>query len=459
MEEKKLLEAQRPGGFQDFFGGKYLAREKMLEIIRKTFVSFGFDGVETPIIEFRKILSEEEGETGKQIFSITNRDSSGEDLALRFDHTVPFARILAQYPYDANTRNGIRLPWRRMAIGPVFRGERPQNGRYRQFYQCDADIAGTDAMIADAEIVNVIYATLVALGVERFVIRINNRKILNGMGSFAQISGGEKTAVDGQTIEIMRVLDKIDKIGIDGVTEILQNEPLALNSETIEKMRTFLSLNGTNHEKLDHCAALFENIESVQEGITELREILSLLHACEIPDQYVQIDFSIARGLDYYTGPVMETVLLDAPEYGSVFSGGRYNGLVSRFTGQDVPAVGASIGVDRLFAALCALSIITNKEKTACDVMILQIMPGRYDFYLALAHKIRATGRNTEISLLKDTTFTQQFNYALNRGVRYVVICGENEHARDVVQIKDLQNREQVEVESSDISTFFTSKK
>lgn len=458
MKAKKLLQAERPGGFQDFLAGTFLAREQMLETIRKTFISFGFDGVETPIIEFRKILSEEEGETGKQIFSIMSRDSSGEDLGLRFDHTIPFARLLAQYPYDATTKSGIRLPWRRMAMGPVFRGERPQSGRYRQFYQCDVDIAGTDAMIADAEIIAVMYETLIALSLERFIIRINNRKILNGIGSLTQSNGTETSMTNDRTMEIMRILDKIDKIGIDAVTQILEGQPLALDIVAIEKIRTFLSLDGTNKEKLDQCEVLFDGITIVQEGIAELREILSLLDACKVPDRYVQIDFSIARGLDYYTGPVMETMLLDAPEYGSVFSGGRYNGLVSRFTGQDVPAVGASIGVDRLFSALSALSVITTTERTACEVVVLQIMPGRDAFYLSLAHKIRTAGRNTEVSLMKDTTFTQQFNYALNRGARYVVMCGENEHARDVVQIKDLQKREQNEIKQSDIATYFISK-
>lgn len=458
------MDAERPGGFLDFLPAEYIAREEMLKNIEKTFLSFGFDAIETPMAEFRKTLGGEEGETGKQIFSIISDDTreEGLELALRFDHTIPFARILAQNPYDAAAENGIRLPWRRMVSGPCFRGERPQKGRYRQFYQFDADIAGTDSMIADTEIIALMCATLKNLGIERFVIRINNRKILNGLAGLAGIADRGTVSATDMTKEMMRILDKIDKIGVDEVVALLHKEPEndsdfapCISIKATEKIRTFLSISGSNEEKIAQCKILFNGIDIAQEGIAELQEILKLLESFNISDNDVCVDFSIARGLDYYTGTVMETNLLDAPEFGSIFSGGRYDGLVKRFTGQDMPAVGTSIGVDRLFAALKSLNILTLDTKTLVDVMVLRILPDNDALYLSIAQNIRDIGFNVEVSLLRDTTFQQQFNYALTRGVKYIVICGADEISKNIVQVKNLETRQQEEVEIDKITDFF----
>ncbi len=456
---ENLIDAERPGGFLDYLPQEYIARDKMLKTIAQTFQSFGFDAIETPVVEFSRTLQGEEGDTGKQIFSISSRDTKGEELALRFDHTVPFARLLAQNPYNAHTQEGVRLPWRRMVIGPVFRGERPQKGRYRQFYQCDADIAGTDSMTADAEIIAMMYHTLVNLGVERFVVRINNRNILNGLASLMELQDTERHPVEDQIKLIMRILDKIDKIGIDNVINELctQEWEFKIAEHALERVRAFLTIDGNNHEKLQQCTEIFEGISVAQEGIAQLQEVLALLEAQNIDVSYIAVDFSIARGLDYYTGTVMETNLLDALEFGSVFSGGRYDGLVKRFTGQDLPAVGTSIGVDRLFAALQHLHVIDDAQKTVADIMVLRIQPDQDAFYLALAQKLRMTGKNVVVNMLRDTTFKQQFNFALTSGVRYVVICGENEMSQNIVQIKDLVTREQRELAIDDILTFFES--
>lgn len=463
MKEHNSIDAQRPGGFLDFLPAEYIAREEMLKKIEKTFMSFGFDAIETPMVEFRKTLSGEEGETGKQIFSITSSDSKGEDLALRFDHTIPFARLLAQNPYDAVAGKGIRLPWRRMVVGPNFRGERPQKGRYRQFYQFDADIAGTDSMIADTEIIALMCTTLKNLGIERFVIRINNRKILNGLATLAGITDRGDVSADDMTKELMRILDKIDKLGVDVVVQLLQKEPESvgdaapcIGADAIEKIRAFLSISGSNVEKLAQCKILFDGIDVAQEGIAELHEILNLVESFDIADDMICVDFSIARGLDYYTGTVMETNLLDALEFGSIFSGGRYDGLVKRFTGQDLPAVGTSIGVDRLFSALQSLGILTMDKKTRAQVMVLRILPDEDALYMSIAQKVRSTGFNVEVSLLRDTTFKQQFNYALTRGVKYVIICGEDEIKKNIVQVKNLMTRNQCEVNIDDLSEYFS---
>lgn len=435
MTNKNLIEAERPSGFLDFLPEEYLAREKMLKTIEKTFRSFGFDFMETPIVEFEKILKGEESETGKQIFSIFSNDTKGENLNLRFDHTVSFARVLASNPYNSQTKTGIKLPFKRMVLGPVFRGERPQQGRFRQFYQFDVDIAGSDLILADAEIITLMWQTMKNLGVENFVIRINNRKILSLFNA-----------------EIIRLIDKIDKLGVDEI--VAQIKDIELKDE----IKNLLSILGNNFEKLEKCAELFQDSSIAQEGIQELKQILEILQKAGVNEKNIKVDFSIARGLDYYTGTVMETNLLDAPEFGSVFSGGRYNQLVKRFTGQDLPVVGAGLGVDRLFMALDKLGLIDKNQKTSAEVMILRLSENWDDEYFNLAQKIRECGLNTTICYLSDTTFKSQFNFALNSGVKFVVIMGENEKEKGVVQVKNLGTREQVEIELSEIEKYFKNK-
>jgi histidyl-tRNA synthetase len=458
---EKIVKPERPGGFLDLLASDYLAREKMLKTIENVFRTFGYDPVETPRIEFLKTLSRETSDTGKNIFHIKSSDDD-EMLALPFDHTVPFARILAANPYDSQKRTGIRLPWRRMAVGPVFRSDTPQSGRYRQFYQFDADIAGTASMLADAEIIAMIFRTMKALGVERFKIRLNNRKILNGLKTLANIQDRGQVSADDITQEMMRILDKLDKSGFEQVEAQLKAEPENpfdatpnLSDKAVQNIKAFINLKGNNREKLELCRRIFNRIEIAMQGIHELEKILVYLKTMEIPEQYAQIDFSMARGLDYYTGPVMETVLLDAPEFGSVFSGGRYNNLVSRFTGKDLPATGASIGVDRLFAALDHLKAINRTEQTVAKVIVLRIDKDQDIDYLNIATRLRKTGINTELCLLDDTTFKSQFNFAISRGVRFVIIRGENERNRQTVQVKNLMTRKQEEIPEQKLTEYF----
>ena len=458
----KIVKPEKPGGFLDYLPAEYLAREKMIDVISKNYRMFGFDPIETPRVEFLETLSGEESDTGKNIFYIESKQDT-KKLALPFDHTVPFARLLAASPYDADNETGIRLPWRRMVCGPVFRGESPQSGRYRQFYQFDADIAGTSSMVADAEIIAMMHRTLTALGVDDFIIRVNNRKILNGLAVMAGIEDRGSIFADDLTREMMRILDKLDKIGIDAVVEELQCKPdsehdlaLSLNDETIKKIKAFLSIKGDNAEQLKQCKEIFAGVQIAVDGINELAQILEYLKVFKIPQEFIKIVFSIARGLDYYTGPVMETVLNKAPEFGSVLSGGRYDGLVKRFTGKDLPAVGASIGLDRLFVALEHLNLIDKSEKTVSEVLVLRLMPEKDQYYMDIADQIRCLGVNVETCLLSDTTFRNQFNFALSRGVKYVVICGEDEFAKNVIQIKNLETREQKELSLDGLADYFS---
>lgn len=457
--EKKLVKPDRPGGFLDYLSGDFLAREKIINTISVVFRSFGFSPVETPRVEFLKVLSSEESDTAKNIFHIKNKDDS-ESLAMPFDHTVPFARLLAANPYNAKNHSGIRLPWRRMVVGPVFRGEKPQSGRYRQFYQIDADIAGTDSMLADAEIISMINNTLHELGIDRFLIRINNRKILNGLANLVGIDGDSFS--DNRTKEMMRILDKIDKVGIEKVLKELQLKPNTehdsapnLSDEAISKVRNYLLIEGNNAERIEKARVIFKGIKIAEEGLFELEQILNYSKIIDISEDFIKIDFSIARGLDYYTGPVMETLLLDAPEFGSIVSGGRYDELVKRFTGEKLPAVGVSIGMDRMFSALKHLGLINTETKTVSDVMVLRLASDKDEEYLKIVDKIRKSGVNTELCLLSDTTFKNQFNFAVSMGVKYVVICGEEEFSSGKIAIKNLDKREQVEVDHDDVGGFF----
>jgi histidyl-tRNA synthetase len=456
-----IVKPDRPGGFLDFLPADYLARENMLKKIEGVYRSFGFDPIETPRIEFLKTLAGETSDTGKNIFHIKSSQDD-EPLAMPFDHTVPFARLLAANPYDAKKRTGIRLPWRRMVVGPVFRSDTPQSGRYRQFYQFDVDIAGTASMMADAEIVALMYLTMKALGVEKFKIRVNNRKVLSGLGVLADIVNRNGISADDITKEMMRILDKLDKIGIDRVIKELQEAPdnpelpsPQLSHEIAEKIRSFLLLEGNNSQKIAQCRELFQEIEIAREGLEELSLILNYLNSMSIPEEYIDIDFSIARGLDYYTGPVFETILSDAPEFGSVFSGGRYNDLVRRFTGKSLPATGTSIGVDRLFAALSHLGLLDKSRQTVTDVMILRLEKNCDHHYLEIASMLRRQGLNTEISMVEDTSFKGQFNYAISRGVKFVVICGALEFEKKTVQVKNLQTRQQEEISRADMEKYF----
>ncbi len=457
-----VVKPERPGGFLDFLPADYLAREDMLKKIERVFRSFGFDPIETPRIEFLKTLAGETSDTGKNIFHIRgSRDD--EPLAMPFDHTVPFARLLAANPYDPRRRTGIRLPWRRMAVGPVFRADTPQSGRYRQFYQFDIDIAGTDSMAADAEIVAVMYETMKALGVGNFKIRINDRKVLNGLAVLAGIRDRDGVKADDIVKEMMRILDKLDKIGLDKVLAELQKEPETpyvpaprLSPEAAGRIGDFLGLKGENQEKIARCREVFEGIEIAREGLDELDQIMTFLSSMDIPEEYVEIDFSIARGLDYYTGPVFETILSDAPEFGSVFSGGRYNDLVRRFTGKSLPATGTSIGVDRLFAALSHLGVLDKSRQTVTEAMVLRLEKDRDADYLRIASKLRRIGINAEFSMVEDASFKGQFNFAVSRGVKYAIICGAFEFEKNTVQIKNLETRKQDEIFMEELEEYFS---
>lgn len=460
MEKKKLIKPESPAGFLDFLTPDFLARESVLKVINQVFRSYGYDQIEGPVAEFLDVLTGED-ETSKNIFLLRDngRTSTEQPMALRFDHTVQTARILAANPYNPKTKTGIKLPWRRMVVGPSFRTDTPQNGRYRQFYQFDIDILGTSSMLADAEVVSIINETFRALGITNFLIKINNRKILNGLGELIGLKSRPKVDLENILRAIFRILDKLDKIGLDGVERELLEAPENeydprpnLSPLAVEKIKELISISGGNSERLAAAKQIFKGIKTAEEGLLELEDIIWL---CSDISEVIKVDFTVVRGLDYYTGPVMETSLLDAPDFGSVFSGGRYDNLMERFTGQALPAVGASIGVDRLFAALKHLGIIKTDRQSATEVVILNIDESLTPLYLQVAKEIREWGFNVEICLLEDKTFKSQFNFALSRGADFLIILGADEAARGVVKLKNLSSREQLELSPVGLYHYF----
>jgi histidyl-tRNA synthetase len=433
MADERLVEPRLLRGFRDYLPAQMNARQKMIATIRQVYERYGFLPLDTPAQEYRVTLLGYGDENTKQIFEFKNPE--GEDVALRFDLTVPLARVVAQYP-------DLPLPFRRYQVAPVWRVDKPDPGRFREFIQFDLDSVGAVSLAADVEILTGMYDTLRALGIERFKVRFSDRKVLNSLLDFAGIP---REMAHG----VFRVLDKLDKIGADNVAAELttgRTDPsgdtirgLGLSPAAVAKIKEFLALpKGRRADVLTALAALFAGVPSAAEAIGELQFLCSSLDALEIPDDFVTLDLNIARGLDYYTGPVFEAVLTDAPEFGSVFGGGRYDGLVERFLGRKIPGVGASIGVDRLFAAMQKLGLAAGTPSTA-HVIVTVMEPARLQEYQKLTRDLRQAGINTELYLGEEKGLGKQLQYANRQEIPLAVIIGSDEFARDQVTIKNLK--------------------
>lgn len=432
-EEQKTVEPILLKGFRDYLPAQVNARQKMLTIIRGVYERYGFVPLETPALEYLTTLVGYGEDGSKQIFRLKNPED--ESIALRFDLTVPLARVVAQYPE-------LPKPFRRYQVGPVWRADKPDPGRFREFYQFDLDTVGSSLMASDAEILCGMYDTLIALGFEQFQVRFSDRKILNTLLDYAGIA-------HERGHQVFRVLDKIEKIGLREVEKELtigrvdvsgdKITGLGLSSGQVEKIKEFLSLpTATRKEVIDELRKLFRGVSSADEAIGELAEVCSFLDALEIPVERVYVDLSIARGLDYYTGPVFEASLLNAPEFGSVFGGGRYDGLVERFLGKKIPATGASIGVDRLFAAMQKLNLVEMTPATA-QILITVMDRTKLIEYQKLTRELRQTGLNTELYLGTETSLSKQLQYANEQKIPIAIIVGGDEFAKNEVTIKDLK--------------------
>jgi len=431
MNKKTRLKPELLGGFRDYLPATMIARQEMVSKIRETCESFGFLPLETPGLERSSVLGTDKDEFRMQVYRFQAGD---QDVTLRFDLTVPLSRVVSANP-------GLVKPFKRYQFGNVWRKESPQAGRYREFAQFDADIVGSDSILADTEIIVLMYETLKKLGLENFLIRFNNRKILNGLPVYA---GFESSKAD----RVLRSLDKLEKIGLDGVVAELQSQShneldedgLALSEQSISRIIDFLNLKGETQKLIVELKSLFQGVAIAEEGIDECAEIISNLNILGLPREKWKFDLSIARGLGYYTGPVFETTLTDCPEIGSVFSGGRFDGLIARFTGETIPSVGASIGVDRLLAALEKMSKLERKSSTA-EVLITVIDSNLSSKIMRMAQNFRAAGINAEVYLGKEKGLRGQIVYAAKREIPFVVILGEKEDRVGKVRLKSMRDR------------------
>ena len=407
-------------GFRDHLPESMLQREQLTDTARRVYQSYGFAPIDTPALEYEEILlGKGSEETDKQVYCF--EDHGGRRVALRFDLTVPLARFSAQHLGELGT------PLKRYQIAPVWRGENTQKGRYREFVQCDFDTIGTKSILADIETALVIHDLFVALGCESFKIHINNRKILTGLIS--------SLGIEDQTVTMLRCLDKLSKVG----REIVAEEMLATEGIKKEEVASLLSLTeitGTSEEILKEMQSLVTGNTVFSAGISELTQLVHGLAVAGVPDSRVHLDLSIARGLDYYTGSIFETFLDALPEIGSVCSGGRYDHLAETYTKTELPGVGASLGLDRLLAAMQEIGALENTP-IAADILIVYFDPERSDDYLQLARQLRLSGLRVEM-YAEPKKIGQQLKYANRRGHRLAVIAGSEELEQSVCQIKDL---------------------
>ena len=421
----KVLPKTLPG-FMELLPNEQILFNEMREKIQKTYEKFGFLPLDTPIIESSEVLlAKAGGETEKQIYRFNKGDS---DLSLRFDLTVPLAKYVTEYYPN------LTFPFRRYQIGKVYRGEKAQRGRYREFYQCDIDIIGENelSLINDAEMPSVIYNTFKELGFDDFTISINNRKILNGLFEYLELKDN--------SVDILRIIDKIDKFGKENVVKEIQE--LGINQEKIDTIMNFISITGDIEQTISSLRNLKISNELFELGVNELKEVAKNINLFGVPFENYKIDLTIARGLDYYTGTVYETFLNKYRQLGSVCSGGRYDNLSEYYTDKKMPGVGISIGLTRLFFQLTDNKIIEAGNRAISKVMIVSMVDD-FSKSIEVATKLREKGINTQVYTDK-TKIKNQFKYANKLNIPYVIIIGEDEVRDNTVSLKNMETGEQV---------------
>ena len=415
-------------GFMELLPDKQVQFDRMVELLRRSYSLYGFTPLDTPVIEASEVLlAKGGGETEKQMYRFTKGDT---DLSLRFDLTVPLAKYVALHYAD------LTFPFRRFQIGKVYRGERAQRGRFREFYQADIDVIGDGKLdiVNEAEIPAIIYNTFTALGLRRFQIRVNNRKILNGF--YAMLGLTEQAA------DIMRTVDKLDKIGGDKVRELLLAEDIGLSGGAADEILKFIAIRGNNAQVLSALEGYRGRSERFDQGLDELTTVVRYLAAFGVPEDHFAVDLTIARGLDYYTGTVYETTMLDHPEIGSICSGGRYDNLAEYYTDKQLPGVGISIGLTRLFFVLEDQGYLNGEMNTApADALILP-MTDDLSPAIAFAARLRQAGVRAQL-YTEQRKFKQKMSYADKLAIPYVVFLGEDEIAKGAVSVKDMATGEQ----------------
>jgi len=424
-------------GFRDYLPEQMIARKKMIDTIGRVFERYGFSPIQTPALEYSEILLGKMGaDADRLLYSFT--DHGGREVCLRYDLTLPLARVAAQY-------GNLPIPFKRYQIAPVWRAEKPGKGRYREFFQCDVDIVGSPDLLADAECVAVDNDVLATLGVRRFIIRINNRKVLTGLLHTIGLGGDDDRT--GQAI--LRTIDKLGAVGEDAVRRLLAEDNL-LDPDAIDRLFEFLTIRGAEDDMLARAERVIGASAAGAEGLAELRDVVRYAAAMGVPRDRLNIDFSIARGLDYYTGSVFETFLPDLPAVGSVMSGGRYDNLISLFLGRDMPAVGISAGIDRLFSAMGELGLVET-VRAPTQVLVAPLGPDAVPPALAAATQLRAAGLPTEV-YFGQARLKKQLKYADQRGIRAVVILGGDEIAAGQATVKMMESGQQTAVPLGDLA-------
>ncbi len=423
-----------PRGMRDILPEQMIKRQYVMDLMRQVFESFGFEPLQTPVLELKETLMGKYGPEAEKLIYYAQHVQGSEELAMRYDLSVPLSRVSAMY-------RDLPKPFKRYQMAPVWRAERPQKGRYREFYQCDVDIVGSDSMLADAEIMSVIYEVLNRLGFRQFRILLNNRKILTGLGSYVGVP-------DEQLGGLYRAIDKLDKIGAEGVKEELLSN--GLSHEAIARLMALLTARGSNRELLAELRARLQDYPRALAGVAELEEIVEALGALGVPESAYQVTFSMVRGLDYYTGPIYETVV-DEPKIGSITGGGRYDELIGLFTNQGLPATGTSLGIERIIDVMDELGMFPPQiGRTVVQVLVTRFDVASLPASLQVATELRRAGISTEL-YMEDDALGKQIRYAVRKGVPYLVILGPDEAANDQVTLRHLARGEQETVARAEL--------
>ena len=429
-----FIKPRVPRGMRDILPEQMLRRHYVINTVQTVFEEFGFEPLQTPAMELSEVLMGKYGPDAEKLIYQAGHSGGKENISLRYDLSVPLCRVIAMYPQ-------LPKPFKRYQIDPVWRAERPQKGRYRQFYQCDADTVGSESMLADAENVSLIYHVLSRLGFKQFEININDRKLITGIGQFAGVPAEQLGG-------LYRSIDKLDKIGLDGVREELrQNE---IPEPVIAKLLTLLQIEGDAETVLDELGEQLGDSEAAREGIVELTELIGYLTLLGVPEECYRVNVAMVRGLEYYTGPIYET-LVEEPKIGSITGGGRYDELIGSFSKQSYPATGTSFGIERIIDVMEAFDMFpTSVGKTVTDVLVSvfddELMPAS----LKLATLLRQNGVRTEV-YFRPARMSAQIKYADNRGIPYVAILGSDEVESGTVAIRNLATREQQSVAREEV--------
>jgi histidyl-tRNA synthetase len=431
------IKPRLPKGMRDFLPGDMLKRDYVFGVVREVFHLYGFEPLQTPVLELKETLMGKYGEDAEKLIYHAQHPGGKEEVALRYDLTVPLARVVAQY------ENEIALPFKRYQLAPVWRAERPQRGRYREFYQCDADIVGIAGMNADAEILSLIVTALRRLGFGQFSVKINNRKLLTGMGQYSGVP-------DAQLGDLYRSVDKFDKIGADGVkAELIER---GLPAESVARMMDLIQAKQPGIANLDYLDEMLGSIPAAAEGIRELRDLAGYLDDGGVPPEFYDFDFTMVRGLGYYTGPIFETIITE-PNLGSVTGGGRYDDLIGLFRKQTLPTVGTSLGIERLIDLMDELNLYPAYiGGTVVQVLVTVFNAETRAASTQLAAKLRQQGIKTEL-YLEDKGLGKQFQLADKKHIPLVATLGPDEVAQGVVKLKRLADSSEVRVRPDEVAS------